>query len=72
MSKHKSKHAKKTVKKALRKAKKHGPLAAALAIIGGELLATLKRAHLERHISDLTARTIERLFEKHEPAAAAA
>lgn len=75
MSKHKShkaKHAKKKMKKALGKAKKHGPVAAALAIIGAEVIATLKHAHLERHISTLVERSIDRLFQENAPSEAAA
>ena len=61
MAKHKSKPSKK-VKKALRKVAKKGPFAAALAIIAGELVATAKRARLDRRIGDVTQRALERLL----------
>lgn len=61
MAKHKK--AKKHAKKALKKAKKHGPLAAALAVIVGELAAAVKRAHLDRLISDVAVDAIDRYRE---------
>ena len=63
MAKHKSHKQKpsKKVKKALRKAAKKSPFAAALAIIGGELVAAAARARLDRRVVALVQRAADRL-----------